>query len=187
MGVGLMTKQELENAIKNGESVWVVFNEYSYENDSVKEIDWMKVEGVELHNNYFQYFNGEKLRGHYYELIFKTKAEAEHYLHHANVTRTETLPFLTWEDIENYISNMKHFGLNRNDRVLARIITKDSIYYFKLCKDFDLFTFQLKQTYIGEDLCEQIRDKFPVSLGEATEANFYKAYDECVKLFRGGE
>ena len=59
--------------------------------------------------------------------------------------------------------------------------------FVKLCKDFDLFTFQLKQTYIGEDLCEQIRDKFPVSLGEATEANFYKAYDECVRLFKEEE
>lgn len=70
-----MTKQELEKAIENGESVWVVFNECSYEYDSVKEIDWTKVECVELHNNYFQYFNGEKLRGHYYKLTFKTKAD----------------------------------------------------------------------------------------------------------------
>ena len=179
-----MIKQELEKAIEKGESVWVVFNQYSYENDSVKEIDWMKVEGVELRDNYLQYFNGKNLRGHYYELIFKTKAEAEHYLHHANITRIQHLPFLTWEDIKIQMKKMESFGLNRNDRILARIITKDSIYYFKLCKDFDLFTFQLKQTYIDEDLCEQIRDKFPVSLGEATEDNFYKAYDECVRLFK---
>ena len=182
-----MTNQEIEKAIENEESVWVVFNEYSYKNDSIKEIDWMKVEGVGLRDNYLQYFDGKNLCGHYYELIFKTTAEAEHYLHHANVERVEKLSFLTWKDIEIQMKKMESFGLNRNDRVLARIITKDSIYYFKLCKDFDLFTFQLKQTYIGEDLCEQIRDKFPVSLGEATEANFYKAYDECVRLFRGEE
>ena len=95
-----MTREEIKKAIESGESVWVVFNEYSYKNDSIKEIDWMKVEGVELRDNYLQYFNGKNLRGHYYELIFKTKAEAEHYLHHANITRTEPLPFLTWEEFK---------------------------------------------------------------------------------------
>ena len=30
-----MTKQEIEKAIENGKSVWVVFNEYSYKNDSI--------------------------------------------------------------------------------------------------------------------------------------------------------
>lgn len=178
-----ISKLELEKAIENGDSVWVA-NKYCYPYE------------VNLTNNHYIDIADNKeslMLAHiddvelidYSEYIFETKEKAQHYHDHSNITRVEQLPFLTWEDIENYISNMKHFGLNRNDRVLARIITKDSIYYFKLCKDFDLFTFQLKQTYIGEDLCEQIRDKFPVSLGEATEANFYKAYDECVRLFRG--
>ena len=108
-----MKKQEIEQAIKNGESVWFVFNEYSYKNDSIKEIDWMKVEGVELRDNYLQYFNGKNLRGHYYELIFKTQAEAKHYLHHANVTRTETLPFLTWEEFLEK-KEMYFLGYDRN-------------------------------------------------------------------------
>ena len=152
-----MTKQELENAIKNGESVWVVFNEYSYENDSVKEIDWMKVEGVELHNNYFQYFNGENLRGHYYELIFKTKAEAEHYLHHANVGRVEKLPFLTWEEFK--IKKSLRFK-RANDFIFCEMsIFKNQIYIVGHIEKFECF-------------------------GEATEENFYKAYDECVRLFK---
>ena len=159
-----MTKQELENAIKNGESVWVVFNEYSYENDSVKEIDWMKVEGVELHNNYFQYFNGENLRGHYYELIFKTKAEAEHYLHHANVTRTETLPFLTWEEFKG---GEEVIFKGRNGRGYALV-------YNKGLGKIDLFD--------TDGIMWGIIESW-----ELTEANFYKAYDECVRLFRGEE
>lgn len=174
-----MKREEIEKAIENGDRVWVL----DKDENEIEELYFYK-------NNIYEFDKNDLFINKFwiYEFrnLFKTKAEAEHYLHHANISRTEHLPFLTWEDIENYISNMKHFGLNRNDKVLARIITKDSIYYFKLCKDFDLFTFQLKQTYIGEDLCEQIRDKFPVSLGETTEANFYKAYDECVRLFKEG-
>ena len=184
-----MNKTELEEKIKNGESVWCLYQSH-------KEIEEMYFSK----ENKYKFMEVKYIDGGtelclvvnydwYYPLkyLFKTKAEAEHYLHHANVTRTETLPFLTWEDIVIKMKNMESFGLNRNDRVLARIITKDSIYYFKLCKSLDLFTFQLKEIYIGNDLCEEIKSRFPISLGKATEENFYKAYDECVRLFRGGE
>ena len=159
-----MNKTELENAIKNGESVWVVFNQYSYENDSVKEIDWMKVEGVELHNNYFQYFNGENLCGHYYELIFKTKAEAEHYLHHANVERVEKLPFLTWEEFKEG-KELRFY--NGKYRYKMNWAVDPEIIVIKRYLDFDIDEFIFNE--------------------RLTEANFYKAYDECVRLFRGGE
>ena len=175
-----MTKKEIIEAIENNESIWGVSHHRMYElkAEYIEKIGKEEIEYLEYNENYHLNLEIDLLNS------YNTKAEAEHYLHHANVTRVEQLPFLTWKDIEIQMKKMESFGLNRNDRVLARIITKDSIYYFKLCKDFDLFTFQLKQTYIGEDLCEQIRDKFPVSLGEAIEENFYKAYDECVRLFK---
>ena len=163
-----MKKQEIEQAIKNGESVWFVFNEYSYKNDSIKEIDWMKVEGVELRDNYLQYFNGKNLRGHYYELIFKTQAEAKHYLHHANVTRTETLPFLTWEE----------FLKEREIRFVDNIGEEWYLYYH-YSDEFIYIYLQSKFGYHGE------KTRNPQNLGELTEANFYKAYDECVRLFKG--
>ena len=91
----------------------------------------------------------------------------------------------SWDIIEKIIEQNKRFGLNHSDRVLARIITKDSIYYFKICKDLDLFTFEFKQTYMGEDLCEKLTSRFPVSLGKATKTNYDKACRLCVKLFKG--
>ena len=102
-----------------------------------------------------------------------------------NITRTERLELPTWQQIENIIEQKKKFGLNHSDRVLARIITNDSIYYFKLCKDLDLFTFELKQTYIGEDLCEQLTSRFPVSLGKATKENYTLACRKAKELFLG--
>ena len=160
MGVGLMTKQEIKKAIENGESVWVNGIEHKldkyyfvaeYNNEPVlylmtcgyEEDDW---------DNYLVAKITE---------IFKTKAEAEHYLHHANVSRTETLPFLTWEEFlkeysfDFYSSNHEWFTLYWNDAdgiVLENIISIDD-----------------KKTW------------------ELTEANFYKAYDECVRLFKGEE
>ena len=175
-----MTKQEIEKAIENGESVWLV----DEEENKIEELHFYK-------NNMYNFDKNDlfinKFWIYEFRKLFKTKAEAEHYLHHANVERIEQLPFLTWEDITTLMSNMDKFGLNHNDRVLAQITTKDKIYYFKLCKDFDLFTFQLRQIYVGEDMCEQLKYIPSISLGEATEENFYRAYDECVRLFRGGE
>lgn len=123
----------------------------------------------------------------YYELgnLYETKEEAEEYAEFGNVTKTETLKIPNYKQIEICMDNMKRFGLNHSDRVLARIITKDSIYYLKLCKDLDIFAFQLKQTYIGDDLCEQLSSKFPKSLGKVTKENYNEARRICVKLFRG--
>lgn len=119
--------------------------------------------------------------------LFETREEAEEHFEFGNVTKAITLKFPSYDKIEIYIDNMKRFGLNHNDRVLARIITSDSIYYLKLCKNFDLFTFELKQTYIGDDLCEQIRDKFPKTLGQATKENYDEARRLCVKLFKSNK
>ena len=155
-----MTKQEILNAIENGKSVWVDFNKYSYENDSVKEIEFSKVENINLCDNYFQYFDCKNLHAYYYKSTFKTKAEAEHYLHHANITRTETLPFLTWEEF-NEKGGFDFIGknLNRYEIIINIYNNKISIYENdEIIKNYDL-----------------------------TEENFYKAYDECVRLFRGGE
>lgn len=119
------------------------------------------------------------------EDIFDNQEDCEEYWEFGNITKTQTLKTPNYEQIEIYMDNMKRFGLNHSDRVLARIITKDSIYYLKLCKDLDIFTFQLKQTYIGEDLCEQLSSKFPKPLGKATKENYDNARRICVKLFRG--
>lgn len=89
--------------------------------------------------------------------LFKTKAEAEHYLRHANITRTEQLPFLTWEE---FLKKEKfHF------------IDKFGNWYDLLISDNRLL---LRQ-----------EDTFNVYRGDLTEENFYKAYDECVRLFKG--
>ena len=157
-----MTKKEILKAIENGESVWFVFNEYSYKNDSIKEIDWMKVEGVELRDNYLQYFNGKNLRGHYYELIFKTKAEAEHYLHHANISRTEHLPFLTWEEFKKE----RYFGFYT---VYDEWI---DVYVTNGLDNKMIITIENAET-------EEFINNY-----DFDETNFYKAYDECVRLFK---
>lgn len=138
-----MTKQELEKAIENGESVWVV------------DKDLEKVIPYNANRIIVNNFNADAL-GYNFEDLYKTKAEAEHYLHHANVERVEKLPFLTWEEFLE--KKAIHFIDNKGiDFVLC--ITDNKIklkVFFMVCKTWDL-----------------------------TEANFYKAYDECVRLFKG--
>ena len=153
-----ISKLELEKAIKNGKSVWIngiehKLNKYyfvaEYNNEPTlylmtcgyEEDDW---------NNY----PVEAITN-----IYKTKAEAEHYLHHANVTRTETLPFLTWEEFlsEEGFSFVSAEGV------------KCYLYYDKVDN----------MLYLDKD--------YEIDPYGATESDFYKAYDECVRLFRGGE
>ena len=160
---GLMTKQEIKKAIEKGKSVWVVYNtflpytlvmeenltkEYSVEPYYQKEQEW----ALWLKNRYICDI----------DRVYKTKAEAEHYLHHANITRTEQFPFLTWEEFKE---EKDLFFTNRSGYPMCLCVVDTKLGkkiglggangYFDLQKMWDL-----------------------------TEENFYKAYDECVRLFK---
>lgn len=121
----------------------------------------------------------------YLDFVFETKEDAEWYKDFTSVEKTIHLGVPKWSEVEYFIEQKKKFGLNHSDRVLCRVITKDNIYYLKLCKDLDIFTLQLKQVYIGEDLCEQMVSKFPVTLGRATEKEYRKACEKMRDLFLG--
>lgn len=154
-----MIKQEIEEAIKNGESVWVNGIEHKldkyyfvaeYNNEPTlylmtcgyEEDDW---------NNY----PVEAITN-----IYKTKAESKHYLHHANITRTETLPFLTWEE---FCEQKFIWFIDKNQNECC-------LYYLNVSNKIFI------------NVSGEVKE-----IGELTEANFYKAYDEAVRLFREEE
>ena len=144
-----MTREEIEQAIKNGESVWLALD------DKVERLARLKwfTDDIVMDRGLSHMITKD-----YFNLIHKTKAEAEHYLHHANITRTETLPFLTWEEFLE--KKAIHFIDNKGIDFVLRI-TDNKIklmVFFMVSKTWDL-----------------------------TEENFYKAYDECVRMFRGEE
>ena len=147
-----MKREELEEKIKNGESVWLV----DEEENKIEELHFYK-------NNMYNFDKNDLFINKYwiykFRKLFKTKAEAEHYLYHANITRPETLPFLTWEEFlnEEGISFISVEGF------------KCSLFYSK------------------EDNTIYLDESYKIFDYEATEENFYEAYDECVRLFRGGE
>ena len=145
-----MTKQEIEQAIENGESVWVV-------DKDLKRVIPYNANRIIVNN-----FNADAL-GYNFEDLYKTKAEAEHYLHHANITRAEELPFLTWEEFKEEWK-IKFIGDDGKDYVLQLDYDNEIIALYGTSWD----------TGVDEEW-------------HATEANFYKAYDECVRLFKGEE
>ena len=158
-----MKREEIEKAIKNGESVWYLSDIFKkpVEINVHKHIDKF----IDRFNFYcYTDKNGEK-REHYIDNLFKTKAEAEHYLHHANVTRTETLPFLTWEEFDN------------GDK-LIRFKSKNGDY----CKLEGYFDKRINSGFI-----DVVVNGSGIFSEDYTEANFYKAYDETVRLFKGKE
>ena len=154
-----MKREEIKKAIKNGESVWCLYCNEVYE---IKGRNTQTIIDGEI-----EYFDTSK--DLYFRVnlldIYKTKAEAEHYLHHANVSRTETLPFLTWEEFKDwkelYFTNASGYPMCLtivNTKLGKKIGFGGANGYFDLQQIWDL-----------------------------TESNFYKAYDECVRLFKGEE
>ena len=145
-----MTKQELEKAIENCDTVYI----YNIDRNGLGEIHEEKLDKT--------YIN--VLDALYNDWVFKTKAEAEHYLNHANITRAEELLFLTWEEFkggEEIIfkgRNGNEYELSYNECLdMIELIGKKGMYW------------SILQSW------------------KATEENFYKAYDECVRLFKGEE
>ena len=150
-----MTQQEIKKAIKNGESVWAY-------DDLLHRVIPYKANEIAI--------TGINTNMPAYELndLFATKQQAEHYLHHANVTRTETLPFLTWEEF-----NKDTLGFDFTDNIGNK-------YRCHIVRDYR----------DGEDFIVLYDKNGTISIDEEwelTEENFYKAYDECVRLFRGEE
>ena len=152
-----MTREELEQAIKKGESVWGIL-----ETNELIEIVPSKIKVYDKKS----FFYGEDYFM-FMEDVYKTKAEAEHYLHHANISRTEQLPFLTWEEF-----NKDTLGFDFTDNIGNK-------YRCHIVRDYRG----------GEDFIVLYDKNGTISVDEeweATEENFYKAYDECVRLFKGG-
>ncbi len=153
---GLMTKQELEKAIENGESVWCVLL------GRVEELKDLKFVGDLLKGyNKIDRFSHD-ITSEFFDGLYKTKAKAEHYLNHANVTRTETLPFLTWEEFL--------------EETRLKFIACDGVSNMILyCCNNTIY------------LVDEEYPEFNTTSWDLTEENFYKAYDECVRLFKGEE
>lgn len=176
-----MNKTELEQIIKNGESVWlglcdkIDLNRYLIElkpnmiaskefknelglpeNRDIGEWQITIANTIEITS----FPNGTKYGFSIYD-IYKNKQTAKHMAFHKGITRIEQLPFLTWEE---FLEN-KNFEFFDKNGILTWLYintskTSESIHLnnrFEKLNDWDL-----------------------------TEANFYKAYDECVRLFRGG-
>ena len=159
-----MNKTELEEAIKNGESVW------EYRNYEIREIN-LKTMYPEMLNEYqLSYIveNNENATMYFTSIedLYKTKAEAEHYLNHANVKRVEQLPFVTWEEFDNGDRFIRFTGKNKENCKLEGYQSDD------------------KQTGFIDIVVDGtgLENYFYYN-----EENFYKAYDKCVKLFKGEE
>lgn len=152
-----MTKQEIEKAIKNGESVWYP------KNRTIKQIDLKNTHPI--FNGYqidimIEDENGWHTEFYGIEDLYKTQVEAEHYLHHANITRTEKLPFLTWEE---FCEQKFIWFIDKNQNVCC-------LYYLNVSNKIFI------------NVSGEVKE-----IGDLTEENFYKAYDEAVRLFREEE
>ncbi len=174
-----MTKAEIEKAIKNGESAWVAHRNAVLELCPDMSVKISNSDMPDVAMTTFEVDNGGiviKRKTQWTDLFFhyddisKNKAAAEHYAFHKNVTRTETLPFLTWEEFKE-IRQISFIGKDKKEYIFKKDIIWSNNKYtlvdcLKIVNETD-FTFSKYFDY--------------------TEENFYKAYDEAVRLFREEE
>ena len=164
-----MKREEIEKAIENGESVWVA-NKYCYP----YKVKLTNKHYVGVINDIkclmlaFQNEDDELID--YLEYIFETKEKAQHYHDHSNITSVKQLPFLTWEEFKE-IGQISFIGKDKKEYILKKdIIWSNNKYTLVDClKIFNETDFTFSKYF------------------DYTEANFYKAYDECIRLFKGGE
>ena len=168
-----ISKLELQKAIENGENVWVAHRNAVLELCPDMSVKISNSDMPDVAMTTFEVDNGGiVIKGKtqwtdlffHYDDISKNKAVAEHYAFHKNVTRTETLPFLTWEEFKG---GEEVIFKGRNGKGYALVYNKglDKIDLF----DTDGIMWGIIESW------------------NLTEENFYKAYDECVKLFRGDD
>ena len=160
-----MTRQEIEKAIENGESVWVVFKEnFDTRPNLLYEVNKQNIVAIgDIGVFYFNKLLNRKFRASFSE-CFKTHLEALHYANHANITRIETMPFLTWEEFDKGNRLIRFIGKN-GERCKLEGYKDDNGGFIDVVVNGT-------GSHIDYDY---------------TESNFYKAYDECVKMFLGRE
>lgn len=153
-----MTKTELEEKIKNGESVWVA-NRWCFP----YEVNLTDNHYIDIADNeeslMLAYLDDVELID-YLKYIFETKEKAQHYHDHSNVERVEKLPFLTWEE---FLMKKHIWFIGYNVNCYKLFITANN-------------KIKLINTSKSSEL---------IKIWNLTEQNFYLAYDECVKLFKG--
>ena len=156
-----MTREDLEKAIKNGKSLWYIFMKEIFKIEIKKHINQF----ISRDNEYCYTDEKKVERCFPIEVLFKTKAEAEHYLKHANITRTEQLPFYTFSEIAK---DEKNFKMGKT---------------YTLIEDKN-FVLDINKSYVSQIVLYTGKEKYSWNFNEE---NFYKAYDECVRLFKGDD
>ena len=153
-----MTKQEILKAIENGESVWYLYDEV-YELKTSEHTNKF----ISRSNDYCYSDKKSVDRCVPLDMLYKSKGEAEHYLNHQDITRTEQLPFLTWEEFKKE----HYFGFNSINNEWINVYVTNGLEPGKKIITIENAT---KEEFLANY--------------DLTEENFYKAYDECVRLFK---
>ena len=160
-----MTIERLREKIKNKETVWV----WELAPDVYEELDLTKcvIKNIDGDSKICYAIKKDKLgkaKGRFYfnTGMYETELEARHDIAHNHVIRTETLPYVTWKDFNNYYKPV-YFTSKRG-------------YNYVL-----LINFNTHKIVIGiGDEAKQVAE-YPL-----TEQGFYDAYEECKDIFLKG-
>ena len=164
----MIEKSRLEELIKQGATIY----EAKYGKVNPIDLAKQKVRFISEKMNMidFEPSTEEKYLNHkYFHRLFETRKQAEWALKYQRIPRTEYLDLPTWEELITDDKYKYHYGLSffdfDNYRLIACIPTEDD-----------------NTEFIGIDVD---RNTELYHWDKATEENYEKACDLCVKLFKG--
>lgn len=162
----MITKERLEQLIKEGATIWVK-NDYQ-----IYEINTSYFVNIDIIDNVL-YCGSEMVCLDY---LFETKEEAQWHLDFT-AERVERLELPMWEEIQSNIDEVK----NGKDKI--------NISFIKQFNHSQLGYIDLAIVKIEEEpiQLEVSNNDYYVQSWEATKENYIEACKLCIKLFKGGE
>lgn len=159
----MIEKSRLEGLIKQGATIY----EAKYGKVNPVDLTKQKVRFISEKMNMidFEPSMEEKYSNHkYFHRLYETKEQAEWASKYQRISRTEYLDLPTWEEFKGSEKPIRFCGDDWEVYELGIRLNLNEI-YLDLIEDYDTYT--------------QRRYK-------ATEENYIKACDLCIKLFKGG-
>lgn len=163
----MIEKSRLEELIKQGATIWSRYTDLIKKEPILIDLSSLNQENprFKLYNDEhkIEIYDYDNLLMYQLEDLYETEKDAEWASKYQLIPRTEYLDLPTWEEFKNQDKPIRFCGDDWEVYELRLALDKSEIYLDEV-GDYEMY---------GQDMWE------------ATEENYIKACDLCIKLFKG--
>ena len=167
----MITKERLEELIEQGATIYGIDDRWDIV--EVRELDAQQIYYSSSNVNYQYVFDDHSVVEFFDDKLFETKADAEEYAEFGNITRTERLPYMNWDEF-NAKECFEFTSKSGEPFVLEKTLIIDF--------ESEGFTNYELNIFNRNDF-----DHISLFNAECNRENYHQALRLCVKLFKGEE